>query len=377
MSEKQIVQIDTSDRRQVKQFLDLPFRIYRQIPHWVPPLAGDAARMLDRQRHPFYRHSEAAFFLALDQTRQAVGRLAILNNRNYNAFNQSDTSFFYLFECEDRPEIAQDLFDAAFGWARSRNLREIRGPKGFSALDGMGLLVKGFEHRPAFGIPYNPPYYDSMIKSVGFEPDGELVSGYLEGENYQLPEKILQISDLIKQRRGLHVARFNSRRDLRALVPKLKELYNASLGGTSGNVPLTDEEVHSIANQMLWFADPALIKIIMKDDQPVGFLFAYPDISAAVQRTGGRLFPFGWFLMWQELRCTKWLNINGAGIIEQYRGLGGTALLFSELFKTVIDSRFEHADIVQIGLENDRMQRELRDLGIDFCKLHRMYQRSA
>ena len=377
MSEKQIVQIDTSDRRQVKQFLDLPFRIYRQIPHWVPPLAGDAARMLDRQRHPFYRHSEAAFFLALDQTRQAVGRLAILNNRNYNAFNQSDTSFFYLFECEDRPEIAQDLFDAAFGWARSRNLREIRGPKGFSALDGMGLLVKGFEHRPAFGIPYNPPYYDSMIKSVGFEPDGELVSGYLEGENYQLPEKILQIADLIKQRRGLHVARFNSRRDLRALVPKLKELYNASLGGTSGNVPLTDEEAHSVANQMLWFADPALIKIIMKDDQPVGFLFAYPDISAAVQRTGGRLFPFGWFLMWQELRRTKWLNINGAGIIEQYRGLGGTALLFSELFKTVIESRFEHADIVQIGLENDRMQRELRDLGIDFYKLHRMYRRSV
>ena len=215
-----------------------------------------------------------------------------------------------------------------------------------------------------------------MIKTAGFEPDGDLVSGYLQRENYQLPEKILQIADLIKERRGLHVARFKTRRDLRGLVPQLKELYNASLGGTMGNVPLTDEEVQTIANQMLWFADPGLIKIIMKDDQPVGFLFAYPDISAAVQKTGGRLFPFGWLIVWQELERTKWLNINGAGIIEKYRGLGGTALLFTELFKTVTESRFEHADIVQIGLENDRMQRELRDLSIDFYKLHRLYHRT-
>ena len=377
MSETSIIQIDTSDRRQVKQFLNLPFRIYREIPQWVPPLAGDAARMLNQHRHPYYRHSEAAFFMALDKTRQVVGRLAILNNRNYNAFNQSATAFFYLFECQDNPEIAQGLFNTAFEWARARKLREIRGPKGFSALDGMGLLIKGFEYRPAFGIPYNPPYYVKMIKTAGFEPDGDLVSGYLQRENYQLPEKILQIADLIKERRGLHVARFKTRRDLRGLVPQLKELYNASLGGTMGNVPLTDEEVQTIANQMLWFADPGLIKIIMKDDQPVGFLFAYPDISAAVQKTGGRLFPFGWLIVWQELERTKWLNINGAGIIEKYRGLGGTALLFTELFKTVTESRFEHADIVQIGLENDRMQRELRDLGIDFYKLHRMYRRSV
>jgi hypothetical protein len=108
----------------------------------------------------------------------------------------------------------------------------------------------------------------------------------------------------------------------------------------------------------------------------VGFLFAYPDISAAVQRIKGHVFPIGWIYMLLELHRTKWVNINGAGIIEKYRGLGGTAILFSEMFKSVRDGGFRHADVVQIGVENENMQRELRDLGIDFYKTHRMYQRN-
>lgn len=369
-----IIQIDTTNRRQVKQFLDLPFRLYRDIPQWVPPLAGDARLMLDRRRHPFYRHSEAAFFLAANDG-ALLGRLAVLDNRNYNEFNKERTAFFYLFEGEEDRGTALALFEAAFEWARKRGLNKMIGPKGFTAFDGLGLLVKGFEHRPAFGLPYNPSYYPALVEAAGFEPSGELASGYLNA-HMQFPEKIHRAADLIQKRRGLRVARYKTRRDLRALVPKLQALYNGSLGGTSGNVPLTDDEVKTLADQMLWFADPRLIKIVMKGDEPVGFLFAYPDISAALQRTKGRLFPFGWIDLLLELKRTKWVNVNGAGIVEQYRGLGGTALLFSEMQKSVVECGFEHADLVQVGVENDNMQRELRELGIDFYKLHRLYQRA-
>ena len=155
----------------------------------------------------------------------------------------------------------------------------------------------------------------------------------------------------------------------------MKDLYNNSLGGTQGNVPLTDEEAKTLADQLLWFADPNLIKIIYKENEPVGFLFAYPDISAALQRTGGRLWPFGWIDMLLELKRTKWVNINGAGIIEKYRGLGGTALLFSEMCRSIQAGQFEHADLVQIGVANQPMQRELRDLGVDFYKAHCLYTR--
>ena len=113
----------------------------------------------------------------------------------------------------------------------------------------------------------------------------------------------------------------------------------------------------------------------MKDDRAVGFLFAYPDISAALQRTHGRVFPFGWVQLLLELRRTNWININGAGIISEYRGMGGTAVLFNEMAKSLIEGHYMHADLVQIGVENERMQQELSTFGIDFYKMHRIYQR--
>ena len=128
---------------------------------------------------------------------------------------------------------------------------------------------------------------------------------------------------------------------------------------------------------MLWFADPKLIKIVMKGERPVGFMLAYPDISAALQKTKGRLFPFGWITILRELRTTDWININGAGLIEEYRGLGGTAILYSEMFKSVSENpRYRHVEVVQIGLENEKMQREMENFGVDFYKTHCTYQRS-
>ncbi len=369
-----IVRLDLSNKKQVRDFLDLPFRIYRDISQWVPPLQMDERFRLDRQRNPFYKHSHAEFFLAYEVTRP-VGRLAILDNRRYNEFNKTNTAFFYLFECEDNIEAATCLFEAGFAWARSHNLTEILGPKGFTPLDGFGLLVKGFEHRPAFGLPYNLPYYPALIEAQGFEMYSEAVSGYLSPQ-IQFPPRIHELAERIAQRRGLHILRCNTRSDLRALLPHIKQLYNSSLEGTTDNTPLTDEEIDSMANQILWLADPKLIKLVMKDDKAVGFLFAYPDVSAALQKTRGRLFPFGWLTLLLELRRTDWININGAGLLPEYRGSGGTAILYSELFKSVSENpRYHHADVVQIGVENEVMLREMQNFGIDFYKMHRVYHR--
>jgi hypothetical protein len=369
-----IQEILPGDRKPIQQFLSLPIGIYRDCPHWVPPLTTDLTHIFDRRGNPFYRQSRAVFFLAQDTIGHPIGRLAVLDNVAYNQYNQEKTAFFFLFECQNDPVISKGLFEAGYAWAKKQGLNRILGPKGFSALDGLGLLTKGFEHRPAFGIPYNPPYYASLIEAAGFQRISDIVSGYLSPHT-EFPAKIHQISRLVQQRRGLHIAHFKNRRELLALIPKLQQLYNSTLSGTGGNAPLTDAEARSMANQLLWFADPRLIKVVMKGNEPVGFLFAYPDISEAVQRTGGKMFPFGWISMLRERSRTKWVNINGAGITEQYRGLGGTAILFSEMQKSIVDGGFEHADLVQIGVENDKMQRELRGLGIDFYKTHTMYQR--
>ena len=368
-----IIEINTTDSWQVKQFLALPFRLYANTPQWVPPMQGDARRVMDRKRHPFYRDGEAGFFLAIRDGR-AVGRLAVLDHRGYNRFNRESTAFFYLFESEYDLEASQGLFKAGFEWARKRGLDKMVGPKGFSVFDGFGLLVRGFEHRPAFGLPYNLPYYPELVEAAGFTKQGDSVSGYLDGK-MDFPDKVHQIAELLKSRRGFSVVPCRSKGDLKKIIPELKELYNSALEGMQGTVPITNEEVKGLESQLLWFADPSLIKIIKKGDKTVGFLLAYPDVSAAVQRTRGKIFPFGWYHLLRELKRTEWININGAGIMEGYRGLGGTALLFSEIYKSVMGSRYRFADVVQIGVENENMHREMRGFGIDFYKIHRVYER--
>jgi hypothetical protein len=368
-----IFKVDLSDRKQVQDFLALPARVYHDVPQWVPPLGRDERLRLDPRHYPYYRHSTAAFFLA-SQDGLPLGRIAVLDNRLFNEYNHEKTAFFYLFECMPDPEAAGALFESAMDWAKKRGLEKLLGPRGFTALDGLGLLVRGYQHRPAFGLPYNPPYYVGFVESHGFESTAEIVSGYMSTD-CRFPEHIHDLAMRIQVRRGLHIARFATRRQLRQALKNLKVLYNDALAGSTDGIPLTEAEVDALASQMLWFADPHLIKIVMKGERPVGFLFAYPDISAALQKTRGRIFPFGWIALMRELHRTDRININGAGMIEEFRGSGGTAILYSEMFKSVADNpRYHHAEIVQIGLENDKMQREMKNFGVDFFKLHRIYQ---
>jgi hypothetical protein len=369
-----ILKIDLQDRRQVQEFLDLPFKIYQDIPEWVPALQKDERTRLDPKRYPYYKHSDASFFL-VRQNACTLGRLAVLDSFLYNENNNEQAAFFYMFECENNQEAASELFAAGSEWARSRGLNKMIGPKGFTALDGLGLLVKGFDLRPAFGLPYNPPYYPKLIESLKFEPTSEIASGYLD-PGFQFPQRIHDLAERLKERRGLWIARYRTRTELRNALKYLEELYNGVLEGTVGGTPITKGEIKALARQMLWFADPNLIKIVMKGKVPIGFLLAYPDISGAFQKTKGRLFPFGWLTIIREMRKTDRININGAGMIEEYRGLGGTAILYSEMFKSVIENpRYHHAEIVQIGMENEKMLREMGNFGVEFNKVHRIYQK--
>jgi hypothetical protein len=370
-----IVQVDTAHRRQVNRFLDVPFRLYRDVPQWVPPIRMDARRQLDRRRHPFYQHSDAAFFLAM-QGDQAVGRIAVVDNVNYNRFYGTRMAFFYLFECVDDAATSGALFDAALSWARARGLTHIKGPKGMELLDGLGLLVEGYEHRPAFGVPYNLPYYGALVEAAGFQRLDDVLSGYLDA-HVQIPEQIHRVSARVMERRGLRILTFPTRRALMRQVPQLGKLYNDTLGSLNDDVPLTQGEIERVVGQILTVADPHLIKLVAKGDELVGFLLAYPDPSAALQRGKGRLLPFGWLDLLIELKRTRWVNINGMGVTEEQRGLGSSAILFSELQKSVSSTgQFDHADLVQIYAANGNMHRELRDLGVVFYKTHRLYQRA-
>jgi len=368
-----IHKVDTSDLRDVERFVRFPFRLYRGCSQWVPPLISSARKQLDRERHPFYRHSDADFFLALYGD-EVVGRIAVLEPRKRNAYRGQQGAFFYLFEAAEDIEVARALFAAAFDWARGRGLNMISGPDGLLPGDGLGILIKGFEHRPAMGITYNHPYYDAFVQDSGFHKQTDYYSCYLPGD-FEMPERIHRIAEKVKERRGFRVLRFQTRDELRAIAPRVIEAYNAAFVENREFVPITGEDAEKIAGRLIDMTQPDLVKVVARGEEIVGFVLGFPDVSAALQRCQGRLYPFGWAMLLWESRRTRWINFNGGGILPQYQGLGVNAIMYDEMRKTVRERGFLHADIVQVNEQNTRMMREMEALGADLYKAHRIYER--
>lgn len=369
-----IIKIDPNNRTDVRRFIRFPFSLYKEDPTWVPPMVADMKKALDPGKHPFYQHSQAEFFLATEG-KQVLGRIAAIDNQRYKDFTQENTAFFYFFEVIEDIQVARQLLDAAMSWSRKRGLKTILGPKGFAQGDGLGMLVEGFEYKPAIGIAYNPQYYNQFMLDSGFEKDFDYLSGYLTTD-YQVPERIHQLAQRVQERRGFHVKRFNNKDEMAAWIPKIREVYNQAFGSVPAFVPITQDEVQLIADRILSIAHPKLIKLIFKDDELIGFLFAYHNISAGIQKAKGRLFPFGWYHIMREFKRTKWVDINGIGLLPGHQGVGATAVLYTELEKSIKSFPFEIADVVQIAEDNFKSFNEMDKLGVIWHKRHRIYKRS-
>ncbi len=372
-----IEHIDTRNRAHVERFVRLPYRLYASHPCWVPPPLGDARLLLNRDKHPYYTHSDADFFI-VSRDGRAVGRIAALENRAYNRYHNTRQAQFYCFDAEDDAEAARLLFETVFEWARRRGLNRVVGPKGFGPLDGYGVLVEGFEHRQLMTMMnYNYPYYPALVEGAGFRKEVDFVSCYIDAQQFRLPERVHAIARRAAERSGLRVLRFTSKREAVKWAPRIAEAYNRAFVNNWEYYPLAWPEIKLVLDTVLLLADPRLIKIIAHGERAVGFLFAFPDVSAALQRAKGRLFPFAIVDVLIEMRRTKWVAFNGAGILPEYHGRGGNALLYSEMEQTLREFRFQHGDLTQVAETATQMRADLENLGGRPYKNHRVYARDV
>ncbi len=368
-----IERLDPQDRSQVNRFIDLPFRLYQGQPNWVPPILLDIRTALNPQKHPFFEHSAAEFYLA-KRGGQVVGRIGALENTRYNEYHGTRQAQFYYFDCIDDLEVARTLFSRVYEWAGQRGLNQVVGPKGLGVLDGYGLLVEGFEHRQMMTMMnYNYPYYPDLLEALGFRKLVDFVSCYVSADQFRLPERIHQIADRVLARGNLTIKRFKNKRELISWAPKIGQAYNQAFVENWEYVPLTGREIKFLTDNLMQVADPRLIKIITHNDDAVGFLFAFPDLSAALQRSRGRLLPLGLIDLLLEMKRTKWVALNGAGILPEFQGRGGNAVLYAEMEKTILEYKFEHADFTQVAESAVQMRRDLENLGGKAYKNHRVY----
>lgn len=368
----QIRAIDHNDTTNIKRFADLPYQIYRNQPLWVPPMRSEVELLFDRDRHPFYETSEAQFILA-ERGGETIGRLVVLDNRDYNEYTGRSDAFFCYFESVEDQAVAEALFEAGISWARSRGLTRMIGSRGLLHGDGLGILVEGFQHLPALGIPYNPPYYAEMLETIGFRKLHDYHSGYLT-DQYELPERLHRIAERVKQRRRYWVREFRTKDELRDAAPLIREVYNTAFAEAPDFYPMGEREVELVAERLLVVARPDLIKLVYQDRDLVGFLFAYPNIGPGIRRARGRMLPFGWIPILWELRTTRRLDINGVGVMPEHQGAGANAVMYAELERALRGSRFTHADTVQVRDDNLKSMGDNTALGVTWYKRHRIYE---
>jgi hypothetical protein len=342
----------------------------------VPPIVSDSKLQLNRQKYPFYEHSEAAFFMVRRDGRD-VGRLAAFENKPYNSAHGTRDASFTFFECErDDEEAAALLFDRGLEWARSRRLDRMVGPRGLTALDGYGVLVEGFEHRQLMSMTgYNPASYASMIERAGFRKEVDFVSYELRRDTFSMPESVKRIA--ARAERRLSIVRYRTRGALVRAARRIRETYNAAFVNNWEYYPLTAREVDFLVEQVRPIADPDLMTFIASRDRIVGFLLAFPDVSAALQRMRGRLTPWGVARVLLERGRTRTVALNGAGIVPEYQGHGGNALLYVQIERAIRESHFDTAELPQVAETATRMRQDLTVLGARPIKTHRVYVRQV
>lgn len=373
-----IEKVDTDNKSQVKRFVELPYRLYKDCPQWVAPLYIDAYMYLNRKKHPFHEHSDVEFFLAVRDGRD-VGRIAAIENKPFNKYHNTKKADFYFFDCENDAEVAAKLFDTVFEWARARGLDTVMGPKGMGPLDGYGLLVFGYEQRQTMTmLNYNYPYYPQLVEALGFEKEVDFVSCFLPADQFRVPERVERIAGRVMQRGGLQVKQFKNKKELVAWAPRIGKAYNDAFVRNWEYYPLSAREIDFVVSNIMTIADHRLIKIITHGDAVVGFLFAFHDVSAALQRARGRLLPFGLLGILLELKRTDTVSVNGMGILPEFQGHGGNAILYSEMGRTLFSfKQFTHVEMTQVAETTEQMRADLKNLnGVEY-KNNRVYRRSV
>lgn len=358
-----------------REFIEYPKRLYRGCPEWVPWFDLDMRALL-RRRHPFFLHASGEFFLAREAGR-TLARACVVKNPAYIAQHGTRCAHFYFFDAEDDAQAAEALMARLAEWARGQDLPMLRGPMLLGGASGSGVLIKGFERRAAMTMmPYNRPYYAGLLEGLGFRKHVDLYSMDLPTDRFHLPERVGAMAEKVLERGRFRVLRFRSKRELARVADRIAALYNATLADHLEDYPLSPEELMQVKKDLLAIADPRLAKILTYDGEIVGYLFAFPDLSAALQRNRGRVGPVELLRLLLAIRRSDSLLLNGMGILSRFQRLGGNALLYHELEKTVGDRTYRSAEMVQVSERTELMLRDIQTLGAGICKVHRIYERS-
>ena len=322
--------LEVSSRKELKDFIAFPEKLYKDSRNWVNALWKDEYDTLQKDKNPAFDYCEAWYFVAKNGN-ETVGRVAAIVNHNANRdWNEKYMRFGWLDFVDDM-EVSAALMGKVEELAVKLEMTAVNGPFGFTDMDREGMLVEGFENRGSFTTLYNFPYYRDHLERLGYIKDADWHQREYDVPE-EVPDKLRQYSQIVQKRYNVRLLEPVSRKRLRKYGIGLFEAYNKAFVPLYGFSPLNQRQIESYVNQFLPMINFDLIAIVVNnEDKVVAFAITMPNVSLALKKCGGKLFPFGFLHILKALKSYEFVDMLMIGVVPEYQQKGLNAVIFDHL----------------------------------------------
>jgi GNAT superfamily N-acetyltransferase len=361
-------------KKELDEFIKLPFRLYAEEPNWVAPLIFERRQFLNRSKNPFFEHADAEYFLACRDGR-TVGRITAQVDFHLHEFQGNKWGQFGFFECEDDPEAAAALVDSAEGWVTAYGCDRLVGPFDFTTNDECGVLIEGHDRTPIILTPWTHRHYPALLESTGLVKAMDTLMWELriEGRDKVHPA-IWEMAGKVETEHGI-TCRPMRKRDLQAEVTRFMEVYNEAWERNWGFVPLTEAEVRHYAKTLKPILDENWAMIAEKDGETVGAALTLPDYNQALADLNGRLLPFGWLKLLRARKKIDRVRVFALGVRKDYQHTGVAARFYQMHFDAAERTPQTWGEMGWILESNEPMNRAMEGMGGTVVRRYRLYER--
>ena len=365
-----------SKGKELKTFIDFPHDLYKDDEYYVPELFMAQRDLLNPEKHPFHKHGQVQLFLAYKDN-QVVGRVAGIINGNHNSFNNVNDGFFGFFDSINDQEVANALLKAAEDWVRAKGAVTMIGPVNPSTNEPCALLIDGYDSSPMIMMPYNKPYYRTLLEQYGLTKQIDLVAYALHDTD--LGDKPVRLQEALTARleaKGITIRPFDLKHNFKRELEQFGKVYNAAWDKNMGFVPMTQDEFNFMGKDMKMIADTDFCLAAEHNGEIVGIALCLPDINQVLKKVKrGRLFPTGVFKLLFGRKKINALRILALGVIEPYRKMGIEACFYATIMKNGRKKGFNMAEASWMLETNDLMNRAIEHMHGKVYKTYRLYEK--
>ncbi len=363
--------------RDLRKFIDLPFRLHSTSPVWVPPLRLERYAFLSRRLNAYFKHGDAQLFLA-ERDGVPVGRISAQYDDAFNAYHDNRWGMFGFLELADEPDVLPALLQAAEAWLRARGRDHMIGPMDFSINDESGVLTEGFEREPMLKQPWHPPYYAARCEEAGLGKAMDLLMWELHiSDRSKILPVIFKLAEEVEPRHGIRIRKM-SRRSLRRDIDRFAEVYNSAWSENWGFAPFSKPDLDQYASEMQLVFDHHWFMVAeTAEGETAAVAITVPDINQVLKRMKGRLLPLGW---WYFLRRAKYMDrvrVGFLGVKPEYQHTGVAAAMYIEHFDMASTTPQTWGEMGWILETNHNMNRAMEAMGGRIVRRFRVYERTV